>query len=388
MTTRIGVAQRRARLVRRHLLDTPANTAEEVADALVALHATDPATVHLSTAIRLREPETAERALYDDRSLLRMLGMRRTMFVVPAALAPVVQAACADEIARKQRKLLVQHLGTAELDADPGSWLAEVEAGAYAALAARGSAHAGQIADGEPRLRTEIVMARGKPYEARGYITNRVLFLLAAQGRIVRGRPRGSWLSTQYSWATAESWLPGGIPAVPPETARVELARRWLRAFGPAPVEDLKWWTGWTAGQVKKALAEIAPAEVDLDGTPGVALPDDLARVPEAEPVAALLPTLDPTPMGWVRRDWYLGAHQAALFDRTGNVGPTVWWDGRVVGGWAQRASGEIVHRLLEDVGAGGRAAVERAADRLREWLGAVRVTPKFRTPLEKELAS
>ncbi|TVT18359.1 DNA glycosylase AlkZ-like family protein, partial [Amycolatopsis acidiphila] len=214
MTRRVGVAERRARLMTRQLLSAPASTVEEVADALVALHATDPATVHLSAAVRLREPETVERALYLDRTLLRMLGMRRTMFVVPVALAPVVQAACADEIARKQRKLLIQHLATAELDEELGSWLAEVEEGAYRALAARGGAHAQQIADSEPRLRTEIVMAQGKPYEARGYITNRVLFLLAAQGRIVRGRPRGSWLSTQYSWATADSWLPGGIPAL------------------------------------------------------------------------------------------------------------------------------------------------------------------------------
>ena len=215
-----------------------------------------------------------------------------------------------------------------------------------------------------------------------------MLFLLAAQGRIVRGRPRGSWLSTQYSWATAESWLGKKMPALEPDAARAELARRWLRAFGPAPVEDLKWWAGWTAGQTKKALAELGPAEVDLDGTPGIALPDDLEPVPPPEPVAALLPALDPTPMGWDRRDWYLGEHQAPLFDRTGNIGPTVWWAGRIVGGWAQRSSGEIVWRLLEDVGAGAVADIERAAGRLHDWLGPVRVTPKFRIPLERELLS
>lgn len=388
MTRRIDVAQRRARLAARHHLSTPADSVEQVADSLVALHATDPATVHLSAAVRLRAPGTAERALYEDRTVLRMLGMRRTMFVVPAALAPVVQAACAGDIARKQRKLLIQHLATAELDEDLDGWLAEVEEGAYAALAARGSAHAQQVADGEPRLRTEIVLARGKPYESRGYITNRVLFLLAAQGRIVRGRPRGSWLSTQYAWTTADSWLHNGIPVLDPDAARAELARRWLHAFGPAHVDDLKWWTGWTAGQTKKALAAIGPAEVDLDGTPGIALPDDLEPVPAAEPAAALLPALDPTPMGWARRDWYLGAHEAALFDRTGNIGPTVWWAGRIVGSWAQRPDGEIAHRLLEDVGADATAAVEQAAQRLRGWLGEVRVTPKFRTPLERELAS
>ncbi|HVW43083.1 MAG TPA: winged helix DNA-binding domain-containing protein [Amycolatopsis sp.] len=387
MTRRFTTAERRARLVARHHLATLAGSVEEVTDSLVALHATDPATVHLSAAVRLREPGTAERALYEDRTLLRMLGMRRTMFVVPVGLAPVVQAACADDIAKRQRTLLLQHLGTADLDEDRDAWLADVEQGAFAALKARGSAHAAQIADGEPRLRTKIVMARGKPYEATGYVTNRVLFLLAAQGRIVRGRPRGTWLSTQYEWATADSWL-GGLPAIPAEQARAELARRWLRAFGPAPVADLKWWTGWTAGQVKKALAAVGPAEVEVDGVAGVALADDLDPVPEPAPVAALLPALDPTPMGWSAREWYLGPHQKALFDRTGNIGPTVWWGGRVVGGWAQRADGDVVHRVLEDVGADAEAAIVGAAERLREWLGPLRVTPKFRTPLERALAS
>jgi hypothetical protein len=92
--------------------------------------------------------------------------------------------------------------------------------------------------------------------------------------------------------------------------------------------------------------------------------------------------------MGWQERDWFLGEHRAALFDRTGNIGPTLWWAGRVVGGWAQRASGEIVGRLLEDIGAEGSAAIAREATRLEAWLGPNRVTPRFRTPLERELSS
>jgi hypothetical protein len=105
-------------------------------------------------------------------------------------------------------------------------------------------------------------------------------------------------------------------------------------------------------------------------------------------PWVALLPALDPTVMGWSGRDWYLGEHGPTLFDRNGNAGPTVWWDGRVVGGWASRADGEIAVRLLEDVGAEGAAAVEAAAGGLARWLGGVRVTPRFRTPLERELSA
>jgi hypothetical protein len=256
------------------------------------------------------------------------------------------------------------------------------------ALAVRGSATAQELAEDEPRLKQRLLMAKGKPYEAIGNVTSRVLFQLAVDGRIVRGRPRGSWISSQYYWATVEDWLPGGLRTWTTEAARIELARQWLRAYGPAAVTDLRWWTGWNAGQTKQALAEIGAVEVDLGGGSGLILADDLEAVPSPEPWVALLPALDPTAMGWVARDWYLGAHQAPLFDRTGNIGPTIWCDGRIVGGWAQTARGDVAFRLLEDVGAEAAAAVEEEAGGLSQWLGDVRVTPRFRTPLEKELAS
>jgi hypothetical protein len=100
----------------------------------------------------------------------------------------------------------------------------------------------------------------------------------------------------------------------------------------------------------------------------------------------ALLPSLDPTAMGWKERSFYLGQHGAQLFDRSGNIGPTVWSDGRVVGGWAQRADGEIRFRLLEDTGGETRDRVEAAAAELAGWLGDVRFGAKFPTPLEREL--
>jgi hypothetical protein len=169
--------------------------------------------------------------------------------------------------------------------------------------------------------------------------------------------------------------------------ARAELARRWLAAFGPAPLADLQWWTGWSKSEATQAAADLGVREVDLDGLPGVVLPDDLDASPDPGPWAALLPALDPTVMGWLDRGWFLGGHEKALFDRTGNVGPTVWLDGRVVGGWAQRGDGEIAIRLLEDVGREADDLVQAEAARLREWLGDLRFVPRFRTPLERELA-
>jgi hypothetical protein len=387
---RIGIEERRARLGLRHRLAGSAVAASpvEAVRGVVALHATDPASVFLSVSARTApvEVEAIERALYEERSLIRMLGMRRTMWVVPLELAPVVQAGATRAIAALQRRRYAQLLSAAGVG--DGEWLAAVEDATARALAARGEATGAQLSADEPRLRTKVLMAEGKSYAAQQNITTWVLFMLAADGRIVRGRPLGSWTSSQYRWSPTDRWLPDRLVEPAPEAARAELARAWLAAFGPAPVADLKWWTGWTAAHVKQALAAIGPAEVDLDGATGIVLPEDLEPVARPEPWVALLPALDPTPMGWAQRSWYLGGHAPLLFDRSGNVGPTVWSDGRIVGGWAQRADGEIVYRLLEDVGSEAAAEVEAAAARLGKWIGTVRVTPRFRTPLERELTA
>ena len=391
-TRRIGIEERRARLALRHRLapSALASNAVEVADGVVALHGTDPSSVFLAAFARLREPgvEPVEAALYEERSLVRMLGMRRTMFVVSTQVAPVVQAGCTRAIADQQRKLLEQHLAAAGVADDCGRWLREVEAATVAALAARGTAMAAELSEDVPLLRTQLRMAEGKAYEAQPYVTTRVLFLLGADGRIVRGRPRGSWASSQYRWTPLESWLPGGLPDWPTEAAQVELARLWLARFGPATVADLRWWTGWTMGQTRKALAQLAPVEVDLDGVPGIVLPDDGEPVRCDEPWVALLPALDPTAMGWQAREWYVGPHTAALFDRSGNIGPTVWCDGRIVGGWAHRKDGSIAYRLLEDIGYEAASSVSAMAERLGLLIGSVRVTPRFRTPLERDLSA
>jgi len=392
---RIGVEERRARIGRRHRLGPTVQAADpvEAAASVVALHATDPATVHLSVAARVPGSEVAgtERALYDERTLIRMLGMRRTVFVVPTQFAPVVQAACTDDIAIKQRKLLVKHLTEAGIapDADAcGNWLRAVEESTATALSLHGSATAQELAADEPRLRSRLSMAEGKAYAAQPYVTSRVLFQLSAEGRIVRGRPLGTWLSSQHQWSPAEDWVSGGLgDKLSAEEARGRLARAWLSSFGPGTAADLQWWAGWTAGQTKKALTAVEAVAVDLDGQVGYVLPGDEAPEVPVEPWVAFLPALDPTPMGWKERGWYLGDHKAKLFDNTGNVGPTIWADGRIIGGWGQPESGEVRYQLLEDVGQETMAQVEAEAARWTTWLAGVRVTPRFRAPLEKHLS-
>jgi hypothetical protein len=389
---RISDVERRARVGRRHLLAAEVQVGDvaDVARAMVALHATDPASVYLSAAARLREPTIAgiQRALYDDRTVLRMLGMRRTMFVVPTESAAMVQAACTRTIYERERRKLVKQLVESGIADDGSAWLDEVDAKTLAAMAARGDALATELSTDVPELRSTYRYAEGKSYDTTTTVTTRVLNVLSMAGHIVRGRPKGKWNGSRYRWAPLTSWLPGGLEELDPDASRVRLIGAWLATFGPGTEVDITWWTGLNLGQVRKALAQLAPVEVGLDdGSTGLVLPGDDEPVEAPEPWVALLPALDPTPMGWSARDWYLGEHGAVLFDRTGNIGPTVWCDGRIVGAWAQPEDGTIVFRLLDDIGTEAAATVEARAAALTEWHEGVRVIPRFRTPLERELA-
>jgi hypothetical protein len=131
----------------------------------------------------------------------------------------------------------------------------------------------------------------------------------------------------------------------------------------------------------------VGAVEVELAEGPGYVLPDDVDPVPPAEPSVALLPGLDPSTMGWKQRGFHLDpAHGPLLFDRNGNGGPTIWVDGRIVGGWVQRADGTVALRVLEDIGAERHAEVEQAAHELERLLGEIRFTTRFPAPLQAEL--
>jgi hypothetical protein len=388
--TAIDVGQRRARLAIRHGLARPFDSVDEAAARMVGLHASDPATVYLAARARLEgfEHTDLEEALYERRSLVRMLGMRRTMFVVPIDLAAIMDEACSKALAPPQRRRLIRMIEEQGVARDGERWLRGVERATMAALRERGEATAAELTASVPELGQKLAFGEGKTWGAQVGVSTRVLFLLATGGQVVRGRPRGSWLSSQYRWAPTDTWLGAPLPELDHGEASASLLSRWLLTFGPGTLTDIRWWTGWTLRQTEAALAALEVAEVALDGDgTGYVLADDTEPVEPPEPWVAFLPGLDPTTMGWKERDWYLGAHAEALFDRNGNAGPTIWADGRVIGGWAQTADGTIATKLLERVDRATERRVQRERERLAEWLGPTRVTARYRSPVDRELS-
>lgn len=164
------------------------------------------------------------------------------------------------------------------------------------------------------------------------------------QRRIDPGRRVGRDVRAAHAraWEPAGQWWPDGLPELAAEDSQRELARRWLTRFGPATADDLQWWTGWTQATVRRTLREL--------------------------PV--------------------FGIPQHHVFDNRGNIGPTLWWDGEIIGSWTVTSAGKVRTASLADRGSAARSAVQDAAARLEARLQGTAVTPAIRTPLERQLAN
>lgn len=185
-----------------------------------------------------------------------------------------------------------------------------------------------------------------------------------------------------------DAWLGGPVAPLPLDASYAELVRRWLARFGPGTLEDVQWWLGATKGSTRTALTAVGAVEVALErDRTGWVLADDVEPAPEVGLWAALLPTLDPTTMGWKERDHHLDPdHRRWLFDSNGNGGTTAWWDGRVVGAWVQDEDGvvSVVECPGVDPGSEARAALALEAERLTAWLDGVRIANVYASALMK----
>lgn len=368
-------AERRARLATRHALvpGLEAGSPEDVTQALTALHSTEPATPYLSCWARMKTvgTEDVDRALYGERTLVKQLAMRRTLFVFPRDLLPSVWPSASARVATTEQAKLTKDALKAGLPAD---WLDLARAEIRTALAnAPEGLTAAQIREAVPRVDVKLDGLAGGP---------RVLTQLGAAAEIVRGTNTGRWATSRPRWTLTANWLTDVTHWESTGDGYRELVRRWLHSFGPGTEGDLVWWLGSTKTVVRKALSELEAVEVRLeDGSSAWLAPDDVDEVGDPGDWVRLLPVLDPTVMGWQGRDFYLGPHKARLFDTRGNVGTSAWANGRMVGCWVQDEAERVEIRLVEDVSSRVRKALDAEAARLTEWLDGLRIGTVYRSP-------
>lgn len=388
---RITTAERRRRLAARHRLvegewiDDPA----AIADSLVGLHASDPATVFLSCLARMVTPSitTVEGILYEDRALVRHHGMRRTMWVMTPARARLMHAAVTAKIAAREHARNRKAIAATTQIRDGDAWFASGVEEVRAHLAAEGPATSRTVGAALPHLVVPVGYGSGQ-YISTVNAHTKMLQQGGFDGSLVRVMPTGSWISSEYLWSATDAWLDEPLAGADRPESAAALVAAYLAAYGPVTETDLVWWLGDTKTLARGALGDVGAVEVSLDdGATGWILPDDVDETAPAAPWVRLLPGLDPTPMAWKERDWFLDpTHVERLFDRNGNIGPTIWADGRVVGGWVQRDDASIVFELLEPVSDDHHDLLVDEIARVEGALDGVAVRPRFPSRNQKPL--
>ncbi|MBS2991394.1 AlkZ family DNA glycosylase [Rhodococcus erythropolis] len=367
--------ERRARIGVRHALapsfrvDSP----EAATRAMTVLHATESATVYLSCWARVRSLDAADvdNALYVQRSLVKQLAMRRTLFTFPRDLLPAAWSSASARVANTERARMAKDVVKAGIAVDGNDWLDRARAEVLTLLTdAPEGLSALEVRQAVPMIDVKVEGSAGEIWSAP-----RVLTHLGATADIMRGANTARFPVSRPLWTLTRHWLDDAPTDLESADGYREMVRRWLHSFGPGTEDDIVWWLGSTKTVVRAALAELEAVAVSLDGgDTGWLLPDDVATVCDPGPWAALLPVLDPTIMGWKNRDFYLGPHRNQLFDTRGNAGTTAWVDGRVVGCWIQDAAGVVHVRVLESVSADAQRSLDAEAVRLTEWLGGVKI--------------
>jgi len=304
-------------MAHRHRLTEAARTDNiaSITNDLIALHSSDPATVYLTALVRMSTPSIAsiDRALYDDKSVVRHHAMRRTLWVMTPSVARLAHGAATAKVAAAERRKTIDALinGTEPgAITDAAAWLDNAHRQITAVLAEHGGHTTRALGQRIPELTVPVTFGWRTKHPGFLKAHTKVLQGGGFEGRYVRGRPTGNWNSSEYEWHVTERWL--GHEIAGPELgepdglgerdAAAALLQRWLPRFGPVTETDIAWWFGWTKTLTRASLAAAEAVEVQLeDGRPAWLAADDLDPVEDPGPWVRLLPGLDPTTMGWKR---------------------------------------------------------------------------------------
>jgi hypothetical protein len=297
-------------------------------------------------------------ALWKRKTLVKTWLMRGTLHLVPAEDLPVFTAAMGAFGIRNTNAWL--------------KWLQITERELTELVDAIGDS-----LDGQALTREELIAKVGKGrsnaiQQAMKSGWGGVLKPVARKGLLCFGPSRGQ----SVTFVRPERWL-GSWRDIDPDAALIEVARRYLRAYGPATKSDFaRWWGTWP-GVGNRAWAGLAGdlAPVSIDGQRADILTSDVDWItkPPTGASAQLLPSFDPYVMGHSSRDHMVDAANLSRVSRTaGWISPVVLVDGRVAGTWAHvaakgtlRVSVEPFQRLATKTKVEVRHRVESLAEAL-----------------------
>lgn len=349
------------RLARHHLLEpAPKSALVKVSGQIGGLQAQVMSAAEMQIGVRVdcRVTDVRDR-LWKERTLVKTWLMRGTLHLLPSVDLPLYTAAM------RTRRIGIRNAWLTYVGMSEPELMKLIDA-------------IGDAIDGTPKTRQEILaeVVRGRSARVHEMLSSGwggVFKPVARRGLLCFGPSRGQ----SVTFVRPQEWL-GGWRQIDPEQALVEVARRYLRAYGPATRTDFaRWWGNWP-GVGTAAWAGLAGelAAVTVEGRRADVLQADLGAVTAARSSGSvrLLPPFDPYLMGHAGRGHLFEPVYAPRVSRVaGWISAVVLVDGRVAGTWKHAAARQTLTVTVEPfrrMTAKTLAEVRRQAESLARSLG------------------
>lgn len=334
------------RLARHHLdRRAPASVLAQVAGDMVGAQAQVMSAAFMSLWTRTRDVrvDDVERALWQDRTLVKAWCMRGSLHIIPSEEFAVFVRGSGRREART-----ADYLARAGIPIEPINRIVNAIPTVLDYPLTRR-----EIAD---RLSDDFKIKRkqkagrgwGGPSDAEGFevggeilSVHWLVSVACMRGLVCFGPMRGN----EATFVRPDRWLLDWRDQ-PPEEAETELLRRYLRANGPATVKDFALWTYVKAADAREIWGRLAKelVPVNVDGRPGWLLRDDLSSIERADlerPSVRLLPFFDSFLLALKDKKHLVdAAHYKRVYRPQGWVSPVVLVDGRVAGVWSHERHG------------------------------------------------
>jgi uncharacterized protein YcaQ len=330
--------------VRRHHLDqrAPASKMLAVASRLCGLHAQVMSSAELAVWARVEnlDRRAIQRALWDDRTLVKTWAMRGTLHLLPAEELPLWHAALGTSQRHRKAALWQKYFG---ITLDELDRLTE----------AVGTALEGRVMTREELMKEVKRLTGSAAFAAK--VTQgswgTILKPAAFTGRLCFGPSLGQ----RVRFTCPDTWLTRAPPPVDAQAAPAAVARRFLAAYGPATYHDLaRWWNGGGVSTARQWIAslgdEVSP--VDLDGARAWMLATHAREVRELPPIRSvrLLPGFDQYVVAASCHVEHLlrGGLRNRVFRPQGWISPVLLVNGRIEGTWRYGLRGSRVETIIE----------------------------------------
>lgn len=323
-------------LAKQHLVGGTDNAPlAQVVQDTCGLHASSPITPYLSLAARLPEfhPKELDHFLYDEPEMARIRCVRKTIYILNQQLIPIFHAATTGKVMKASEHYMIYR----------GVPLQEFKVLSNSIL---------KLLESEPMTALEIKEALATDFDISA-----VLQYMCDQGQLVRGQPKAGWKDRRYRYTIFEEVFPDiDLGMFDEREAMSMIVRHYLRAFGPASMDDVIWWTGLGKIRVRSALRNLENEVVEIrlaeTNAPLLILENELeqlsATTPSGQSIVKILPNLDSYLMGYIDRDRYVNKeYYQFVFDNSGNATNVVMVNGRVAGVWDYSDKEEATVKLF-----------------------------------------